>query len=409
MNIRPYDIVLITMSRWDGEVSSAILSLARELALKHRVYYWDHPFSYKDLLSNWNHPGLQTRRESLMQGKLTVKKIPGMPDGFRAVTPPLTLPINWMKPGKVYERASRWNDHILNKALQELIRRENIERYIFLNSFDPFFFRKLNPEPMPMLRIYQSRDDISQEAYIARHGIYLEREQLQAAGLRLATSRLLREKLNRPETPVVTLPNAADTGLFSRALKPGPIPEDWPLPKTGRPVIGYIGSLSSLRMDYPMLSQTVALHPDKDFVFIGSGRFEDRQLAASPNVKLLGPRPLLSLPDYLRAMDVAIIPFLCNTLTSSIYPLKINEYLAAGKPVVSTAFSGDIRDFEEVVYLAESPVEFPELLNRALAEDNETRRFQRTAVARENSWSKRAQAFEELVGHCLQNTVPWQA
>ena len=70
------------------------------------------------------------------------------------------------------------------------------------------------------------------------------------------------------------------------------------------------------------------------------------------NVLFVGSRPLHELPPLLQYMDVVLIPFQCNTLTESIYPLKINEYLAAGKAVVSSDFSTDIRSFAPLIYLA---------------------------------------------------------
>jgi teichuronic acid biosynthesis glycosyltransferase TuaH len=399
-----YDVVVMTMSRWDGEVSSAILSLARELAKGRRVYYWDHPFSVKDLLSGWNHPALRSRRSGLLRGAVQVRRVEGMPEGFRAVTPPLTLPVNWMQPGAAYEAGSALNDRILNAALAQLIAREGIRRYVFLNSFDPFFFRKLKQRTMPLLRIYQSRDDISQEAYIARHGTYLEPEQLRLAQLRLATSRGLQARLHTEDYPVHCLPNAADTGLFAQAALPGELPADWPA-SGQRPVLGYIGNFSSLRLDYPLLRRAVTDHPDKDFVFIGTGQWEDPELEALSNVFLLGPRPLLSLPAYMRPMQGCLIPFLCNQLTSSIYPLKINEYLAAGKPVISTSFSQDVRDFAPVLHLASDDRAFSQAIAMALQGDSPALQQERMVWAGRNSWEGRCAELENLIAEHVVSKV----
>lgn len=407
VGVTDYDIVICTMSRWDGEVSSAIFSLAKELALRRRVYYWDHPFSVKDLVQNWSSPMLASRKTNLLRGKLLVRSVPGTPAGFCAVTPPLTLPINFLPAGWLYEAGSAWNDRVLNRALNQLLASENISRFVFLNSFDPFFFRKLEVNPQALLRIYQSRDDISQEPYIARHGRYLEREQLDRAELRLATSQGLRHLLHRSSAPVHRLANGADTALFSQALNPAPLPPDWPSGAIGKPVVGYIGSFSALRLDYPLLRFVVNKHPDKAFVFLGSGNFEDQELAALPNVHLIGPRPLVSLPNYLRGMDATLIPFLCNTLTSSIYPLKINEYLAAGKPVISTNFSADVREFAPVVHLADSAESFSAGLSKALEADSAGQRQARCATAAKNSWTERAATFERLVEETLAKSAAW--
>ncbi|HMR44753.1 MAG TPA: hypothetical protein PKC40_13005, partial [Saprospiraceae bacterium] len=89
------------------------------------------------------------------------------------------------------------------------------------------------------------------------------------------------------------------------------------------------------------------------------------------------------------------------TLTESIYPLKVNEYLAAGKPVVSTSFSDDIRDFREVVYLADSEAAFLDLLDRAILENDAKKTEARAAVAAKNTWAARVQYFWNLVNKHL--------
>ena len=92
-----------------------------------------------------------------------------------------------------------------------------------------------------------------------------------------------------------------------------------------------------------------------------------------------------------------MIPFICNTLTRSIYPLKINEYLAAGKPVVSTNFSKDVSEFASVAYLAESAQAFSDCIQQALDENSESLSEIRGQWAEQNSWKVRTAFFEQLV------------
>jgi hypothetical protein len=88
---------------------------------------------------------------------------------------------------------------------------------------------------------------------------------------------------------------------------------------------------------------------------------------------------------------------LCNTLTESIYPLKINEYLAAGKAVVSTGFSADIRSFAPVIYLAENHDAFIQQIEPALNEENAALRQQRIDIASTNTWEARIRQLWETV------------
>jgi glycosyltransferase involved in cell wall biosynthesis len=103
------------------------------------------------------------------------------------------------------------------------------------------------------------------------------------------------------------------------------------------------------------------------------------------------------LPARLRTFDVAIIPFVSNQLTKSIYPLKINEYLSAGLPVISTRFSDELIEFESHIYLAESPERFIHKTRLALEEPyDEGLRTRRIDLARKNSWTHRALQLKQL-------------
>jgi len=92
-----------------------------------------------------------------------------------------------------------------------------------------------------------------------------------------------------------------------------------------------------------------------------------------------------------------LIPFLCNALTESIYPLKINEYLAAGKPVVSTSFSDDIRSFADCIYLAQNHADFINLIDDAISENNPDLVQHRFERANSNTWAARIRQFWEIV------------
>jgi teichuronic acid biosynthesis glycosyltransferase TuaH len=116
-----------------------------------------------------------------------------------------------------------------------------------------------------------------------------------------------------------------------------------------------------------------------------------------PNVIFTGSKKISELPAYVAYSDCTLIPFQCNTLTKSIYPLKINEYLAAGKPVVTTNFSHDINDFKDVAYLADSHEEFLKQIEKSLAEDSPERQKLRIKVAEQNSWKARVGTFWELI------------
>lgn len=394
LNMIHYDIVFFTLFRTDNPYSSISLSMAKELAKTHRVFYVNHPYSWKDALTGLRggDPALRRRLPRLLFGRRCYETLDSIPHNFRAATPPLTLPINWLPKGRVYDFFQKINNGIVLRTIGRVLRDHGVERFIFINCYDPFFAGYLPKRFGAALSIYHCIDDITQNAYTAKHGADLENEAVRQVDVTFATSTNL-QKLKQPYggDRVLTYFNAADVGVFERVVK-----EKFPRPAEldGRPgpVIGFIGNLDELRIDYPLLLEVARTHPDKTLLLVGPVNSpEPRMLGLDrlPNVVFAGPRPLDALPPLLQHMDCVLIPFLCNTLTRSIYPLKINEYLAAGKPVISTSFSDDIRTFADCIYLAEDGADFVNLVDEAIAERNPAVVQRRLTVANSNTWSAR--------------------
>ena len=145
-----------------------------------------------------------------------------------------------------------------------------------------------------------------------------------------------------------------------------------------------MGNVSSLRMDYELLVKVANANPDKLILVVGPYRkneYDQYQLYNFRDIRFIGPRTLEQLPIYLRYTDCAIIPYVKNTLTRSIYPLKINEYLGEGKPVVSTDFSEDIKSFQGIAHIASSHEEFSNMVGQALQQTGKDAIDKRLEVA----------------------------
>lgn len=194
----------------------------------------------------------------------------------------------------------------------------------------------------------------------------------------------LKEKKARfnPRTFVVN--HAADIGHFSKAADPRtPIPAD--LEKIPHPRIGFVGMVDPVRFDSDLLRR-LAANSDYHILIVGGllGGAE-KSLPDLPNVHLLGMKTLSELPGYLKAMDVCLMPYRLNDATRSIYPLKLHEYLATGKPVVATAIPA-VESFRNLIYVAENENQFVELVARALKEKDPDLILRRQACAREHNW-----------------------
>jgi glycosyltransferase involved in cell wall biosynthesis len=355
-------VVFFTLFRTDNPYSSISLSMARELAKTDPVIYVNHPYSLKDLVSGLRQrdPVLRQRLWHQLTFRNRYETLDSIPHNFVAVQPPPTLPINWLPPGRLYNLLQAFNNGIVLRSIRRALKRHNVANYLYINCYNPFYAGSLPAEMGATQRIYHCIDDITQNAYTARHGARLENEAVAAADLTLVTSTNLLALKKPYARQIVTYFNAADIDNFQR-VRTEKFPRPAELAGRSGPVIGFVGNLDDLRIDYPLLLEVAQSHPDKTLLLVGpinSPEPAQISLDRQPNVVFAGSRPLHELPALLQHMDVVLIPFLLNTLTRSIYPLKINEYLAAGKPVVSTSFSDDIRTFGTVAYLAESPVQF---------------------------------------------------
>lgn len=396
------DIIYFTLFPWDNAFSSVSLSFTREFVKNNRVFYINHPYSVKDFLKGWNEPMVKVRRENMLRNQMRYETIPELPEVV-AVHPPLTLPINWLPQGQLYEKLYEYNNRIIVNTIRQVVKDFKLKNYIYLNCFNPYYAGVLPKDLKPKLNIYQCIDDMTEEAYTAKHGARVEEEAMHNADIAFVTSRNLHRLKKHLNPNTYVLHNAVDISIFEKALE-GPLPRPKELEGITGKIIGFTGNLNEYRLNYTLFRKLAEQHPDKTLVLVGplnSDCYKAHGLDQMPNVILTGGKHITELPAFLQHFDVAIIPFLKNKLTASIYPLKINEYLAAGKPVVSTKFSEDIRSFAKDIYLAENEEEFVQLIDRAIAENCRELEQERAATAKSNTWTERVREFWEVVDRHL--------
>lgn len=401
-----YDIIMLALARWDGPYSSTAFSLAKALSRLTRVFFVDNPVTLREYFEKRHAPELKRRKKALLKGDDFFSVPDNTYPALYTVTPSITLPVNWLPEGSLYEMLSRLNDAALSRSLNRLMNVFDIRQYIFINAFNPLFGRYLSLSVPPLLTVYQCVDDISQAPYMQKHGPRREHEAIAAADFTIVTSAELKRIKSKVSDHVFLLPNAANTTLFQQAVReslPRP-PELSRLPE-GTRVICYAGNICQ-RLDYELLTKIARAHSDKVLLMIGPRTRVDHGAAGLemlPNVIFTGGKPTETLPAYLQHCHCCIIPFLCNELTKSIYPLKVNEYLSAGRPVVTTGFSEDIRGFSEVVWIAQSHEEFVRQIQKAIDQDTESSRIQRMMFSASNNWEARAHHFIDLTVEFLKH------
>jgi hypothetical protein len=169
-----------------------------------------------------------------------------------------------------------------------------------------------------------------------------------------------------------------------------------------RPIIGYSGTANMSRIDASILDFVIKQRPNWNFVFIGYAKKEfSHKYLHHKNVHHIEPIDYVSLPNYLQYFDVAIVPFQINQHTRGNDLLKFHDYLAMGKPVISTEAAG-AKDLKGVIKIANSPSRFLELIEKALCTETQDVFLERKQIAKKNSWDNRIKEFEQLLKNYLE-------
>lgn len=223
---------------------------------------------------------------------------------------------------------------------------------------------------------------------------------LQLSDLVFVTCRQLAEYCARWNDQVHIFPNGVSFEALNQNNGHNNPPAASILSSIPRPIIGYIGGLHRF-VDFDLLAEMARLRPGWSWVFVGPIQTSVGELAQFSNVHLLGQQPHEHLGQFLRNFDVCIVPYIKSAATATVVPTKVNEYLAAGKPVVSTELL-TICDFNEehaVLMTAPSrPNDFLQAIEESLLlpTDSETV-ARRTRVAKLNDWQVHLDAMSTLI------------
>jgi glycosyltransferase involved in cell wall biosynthesis len=193
--------------------------------------------------------------------------------------------------------------------------------------------------------------------------------------------------------------HAADIDHFQKASQAETVvPED--LARIAAPRIGFVGMMDSMRFDEELILR-LAEDPSLQIVLIGGfiGNVRER-MPQKPNIHWLGMKPVSELPGYLKGLDVCIMPYKINETTRYIYPLKLHEYMATGKPIVATAIPA-VEEFRKFIYVADTPGQFVEAVALAVAENQPEKKLRRQECARQHSWEVHLAAKSRLIGEHL--------
>ena len=283
-------------------------------------------------------------------------------DHLKVITMPPLLPFQ-----KKSHTINIINRVIVKILLKIVLRKQMKDPSFVLMVYEPTDYYRLIKKDRTVV-VYECVDDHSEYPFnekIKDKIIEVEKKLIDQSDLLSVTSRYLLAKKKHLHANHILTPNGVDFNLFHSAMDAGTaMPADIAAIKS--PVILYVGAVMEW-FDYDLLIKIAAHNKDWNIVLIGPQTINHDLFKPHSNIHVLGVKHQSKLPGYLKKSTVCIIPFLVNDLVKGVNPLKLYEYLAAGKPIVSTALP-DVLPFEKthVVHIGKTHQEFIEHLNNLL-------------------------------------------
>jgi glycosyltransferase involved in cell wall biosynthesis len=369
MSLRGRDIVCLSNHYWDERWFRKQEFMSR-FARENRVLYVEPSFSMAR--------GPEEHLSDVATNRFMRARLERHADGVTLLKPPRGLP-KWSHP-RVERLTYRWYGHVVGHAMRSLGMRDAI-----LWIYRPSYWHGLAAIPYRHF-VFDLTDDLA--AYGRHEGglPHVERfvtDLARRSDLLVVTATTLLERYGQLAKRAVQIPNGFDASRFdgSDELDPPSLLESVP-----RPIIGFVGTLFTF-LDFELLERVALAHHDKSLVLVGpvetTAQRKVARLLRLPNVHHVDDQPQAAVPLFLAQFDVCLNAFLAGRAADSVIPLKVFEYLAAGKPVVSTPMRAlEQEPAAEQICFAGTPEQFCAAVVRCVADSSAAaRRARREAVA----------------------------
>ena len=407
--IQGKNIICLGLPAWEGDYMKAIVQILSVLARRNRVLYVEYQYTYKDLITG-----------TIRKNDIPVNRILGFKKRLRTITiednsevnvltvPPV-YPVNWLSDSKVYKILLKQNARKIKKSIRKAMDSLDMHNPLVINAFNPTYGLPLVNQFNEKLLLYYCYDEISHAKWCKKHGTAMEADFARQVDAIITTSDQLLATKKAYNDQCFLVKNGVNLELFQQAYtrKNQLDDKDKPL------VVGYLGTIDD-RIDYDLMEHCIKKSPQTQFHFVGRITYPQgkEKLQNYSNVHFLGAQSPDKLPDFVAQFDIGVIPFVSNGFTQSIYPLKINEYLAAGLPVITTNF-GILDDFKEVVTIVSQADDFLNTIEQEAAQKNDPEANAKTkelriAFAQSNSWENRAEELSQVIEQIIEQkeTVP---
>jgi Glycosyl transferases group 1 len=361
-----FDLVCVSHLRWDFVFQRPQHLMARA-AKGRKVVYFEEP-----IFKEGQSPDLQVRSDN----------------GVLVATPLLPLDLDEIQVGRM-----------TRQMLDELLAKQSIKQFV-LWMYTPMplpYLEGLKPQAV----VYDCMDELANFRFAPPSLRAREQQLFQKADVVFTGGMSLYEAKCNQHGNVHCFPSSVEVAHFSKARRLLPEPRD--MQNLRHPRVGFYGVIDE-RMDLELIEQCSRALPEVEFVLVGPlAKISLDELPQSSNVHFLGQKSYSELPAYLAHWDVAILPFAMNESTRFISPTKTPEYLAAGKPVVSTPIKDVVRPYGDagVVYIAQDPKEFCAYIRKALLEDQRPRQYKADAMVQQMSWDNTWERMEQQIERAI--------
>ncbi len=394
--IKNRDIILFSFLPWNSIIAFNLKDLAFELSRYNRVLFVDRA----------------SDRGTIFKSKFSVKqdppvflqKIESVQDNLWVLHPASVMESgNWSPTYKIFDFFNRINNKRLAIDINEVITSLGFKNTIFFNDND-FFRGQYLKTLLPVSEyIFYIRDFLTIQPYFVKFGLRCEKDVISRADLVVANSQWLAEyaaKWNPNSTNIGQGCNLSDYNL-------DPIPEPIDLKAIPKPIIGYFGAVSGMRLDEDLLVEIAASLPEMSLVMVGPSdrQFNESSLRSKGNVYFLGAKRPEQTAAYISHFTVCINPQKLNQLTIGNYPRKIDEYLAAGKPVIATETHA-MEMFRNHIILCKTPEEYILSIRKMINDPiwfSEELKYRRREFAMTHSWENVAGALGEAYYLMMKN------
>lgn len=367
------DYIITSLQRWDIEIGSTIKNTALEISKQNRVFYINTPPNIIQWVRSNKEISVQKDKSINLNLRIIYCKCP--------VLPVNGIPFKWL-----FRVVNYYNNLCIARTIKKAIKQYGITDFSHIIDTDIFRSRYLKQLIHPAISIYYRRDYIIGVNYWKKYGPECEYTLVRQSDIVITNSSYFTKELQKYNTNIYTVNTGVNLELYNAT-------RHWRKPielvQISHPIIGYTGAIIKSRLDASLLYNIASRLSQYSFVFVGpeDSFFSQHPLHSLQNVYFTGRKEVEELPAYIQHFDICINPQIINPITEGNYPLKIDEYLSMGKPVVATN-THTMRDiFARHVHLATDLSSYLQAIEEAIGEiGNQNIEKERIAFAYTHSW-----------------------